>query len=471
MGAGQSKPLLSDEKKNELMEKVAEIAGDYASSLKFDELTNLFDDEYCSKVEILTKEVLDKNLNSVEIEYLTQHQQKGVDVDFTKVDSTTYIKHGTNLKKNQQTRKNRLCAGLAKYFVKIFKIYAAIVKTLNPVYSSDRFDDKIDLFHFYNINPDTFKINEESQNLNKKFEKFDNICDIRIEILKNIYEKKMVAHLPQVKPVNNEQEEKKQEQEEKKEEQEEKKQEQQNNTQVADDVSSIPEEVKEFKPQQRGGNSSAPAFCIYKGKNLNEEYGINELEDLFKDKFNFTKNAYEMSPQSQEQYKSTLINMYKAFTNKNETPGEEIKTFADIRLEDYASDPLCNESVEDTVITFDNADVEMFKKYGNHLNQMISKTFSKYDLLLIILNEIFSFTKNEKTDKVTVRLNKNISEAKLNELSNKTKDIISQLYLECQNDFTKGISIYKSIVYSKLLKRNQNRQINLQSQISNLNSN
>ena len=252
MGAGQSKPLLSDEKKNELMEKVAEIAGDYASSLKFDELTNLFDDEYCSKVEILTKEVLDKNLNSVEIEYLTQHQQKGVDVDFTKVDSTTYIKHGTNLKKNQQTRKNRLCAGLAKYFVKIFKIYAAIVKTLNPVYSSDRFDDKIDLFHFYNINPDTFKINEESQNLNKKFEKFDNICDIRIEILKNIYEKKMVAHLPQVKPVNNEQEEKKEEQEEKKEEQEEKKQEQQNNTQVADDVSSIPEEVKEFKPQQRG---------------------------------------------------------------------------------------------------------------------------------------------------------------------------------------------------------------------------
>ena len=163
--------------------------------------------------------------------------------------------------------------------------------------------------------------------------------------------------------------------------------------------------------------------------------------------------------------------MNKAFTNKNETPGEEIKTFADIRLEDYASDPLCNESVEDTVITFDNADVEMFKKYGNHLNQMISKTFSKYDLLLIILNEIFSFTKNEKTDKVTVRLNKNISEAKLNELSNKTKDIISQLYLECQNDFTKGISIYKSIVYSKLLKRNQNRQINLQSQISNLNSN
>ena len=163
--------------------------------------------------------------------------------------------------------------------------------------------------------------------------------------------------------------------------------------------------------------------------------------------------------------------MNKAFTNKNETPGEEIKTFADIRLEDYASDPLCNESVEDTVITFDNADVEMFKKYGNHLNQMISKTFSKYDLLLIILNEIFSFTKNEKTDKVTVRLNKNISEAKLNELSNKTKDIISQLYLECQNDFTKGISIYKSIVYSKLLKRNQNRQINLQSQISNLNFN
>ena len=59
----------------------------------------------------------------------------------------------------------------------------------------------------------------------------------------------------------------------------------------------------------------------------------------------------------------------------------------------------------------------------------------------------------------------------MTQLSNKTKDIISQLYLECQNDFTKGISIYKSIVYSKLLKRNQARQSSLQNQISNLNSN
>ena len=89
MGNSQSSgKLLSDTGKTDLLEKIGDIAGNYASSLNFEELTNLFDDTYCSQIEILTKDVLDKNLNTVQIEYLAQHQQKGVDVDFTKVNDT-----------------------------------------------------------------------------------------------------------------------------------------------------------------------------------------------------------------------------------------------------------------------------------------------------------------------------------------------------------------------------------------------
>ena len=73
-----------------------------------------------------------------------------------------------------------------------------------------------------------------------------------------------------------------------------------------------------------------------------------------------------------------------------------------------------------------------------------------------------------KTQKTTVRLKKNISEIKVNELFSKTRDIISQLYIDCQKDFIEGINIYKSIVFSNLLKRNQTREKNIQRSIDNL---
>ena len=175
-----------------------------------------------------------------------------------------------------------------------------------------------------------------------------------------------------------------------------------------------------------------------------------------------------MSPQSEGEYKTVVTNMYKAFTNKNETPGEEIKTFADIKLEDYTTDALCTTQVKDTDIKFGPENDAVFKKYANHLNQTISKTFAKYDLLLVILKELFDFTMNEKTKKTGVRMKKNISETKINELFSKTREIITQLYIDCQNDFVKGINIYKSIVYSKLLERNKLREMNLKKDMQQL---
>lgn len=468
MGNTQSSgKLLSDTGKKELLEKIGDIAGNYASSLSFEELTNLFDDSYCSQIEILTKDVLDKNLNTVQIEYLAQHQQKGQNVDFTNVQDTTYVKHGTNLKKNQQTRKNRLCAGLAKYFVKIFKIYAAISKTLNPTYSESS-GEKVDIFGFHNINPETYRVNKDSMHLNQKFHKLENICDIRIEILKRLFDEKLMGNLEQ--PLQEDEPSKKEEQPaQEKPEEEQPPQEQTTLEQPTPEQptqDNIPKEVETFKPIQRGGKE--PPFCRYNGTNLNENSGIEQLEDLFKDKYNFTTKMYEMSPQSEAEYKVVLTNMYKAFTNTNETPGEEIKTFADIKLEGYNSDALCSTQVKDTEIKFGPENDAVFKKYANHLNQTISKTFSKYDLLLIILKEIFEFTLNVKTEKTTVTLKKNLSETKINELFSKTREIISQLYIDCQTDFVKGINIYKSIVYSKLLERNKLREMNLKKDMQQL---
>ena len=490
MGNSQSSSanLLSDSAKNELLQKVQDIAGSYASTLNFDDLTNLFDDSYCSQIEILTKNIIDKNLNNIQIEYLAQHLQKGQEVDLTKIDNITYVKHAKNLKKNQQTRKNRLCAGLAKYFIKIFKIYAAITKTINPVFSENQegLDEKVDVFKFYGINPDTYKIDENSNNLNMKLNKLENICDYRIEILKSLYDKKLVANLPtpeqapvEQKPVEEKPIEQKTEEQTPVEQApieqapiEQQPTEQPLEPTPVEQTNESEIEEKEKKERdiniiQKGGNDDkTPAFCSYKGETLIEQYGIKELEDLFKDKFNFTKNMYEMSPESEEQYKNTVINMYKAFSGKNETPDETIKTFNDIKLLNYNEEPLCLDKIEDTNLKFSNSDTNLFIKYANHLNNMISKTFQRYDLLLVILNEIFQFDLNEKTGKTSVHLKKNLSEEKINQLFFKTRDVISQMYIDCQEDFIKGVNMYKSIVYSKLLQRNKSRQINLQKQMN-----
>ena len=483
MGNAQSSNnLLSDKGKKELIEKVQDIAGSYASSLNFEDMTNLFDDEYCSKIEILTKDILDKNLNTVQLEYLAQHKQKGENVDFTKIDNTTYVKHGTNLKKNQQTRKNRLCTGLAKYFIKIFKIYAAITKTINPNFSDISSQEKIDLFNFYNINPNTYKKEEGQEHLNMKLTSFDNICDIRIEMLKSLYDEKLVANFEQpvappmeeTQPPMEETQPPMEETQPPMEETQPPMEETQPPSQetAPTETPSTTEETQTSQQntnKQQMGGAKEPAFCNYNGKNLNEEYGISELEDLFKDKFNFTTNSYEMSPQSESEYKNTLINMYKAFTGKNETPGPEIRSFSDVILTEYSQDKLCTTDVDDNDLKYEvNTFQRMFIKFANHLNKMISKTFSKYDSLLLILKQIFSFEFNEKTKKTVVRLNKNTNESTLDQLLKKTREIITQLYIDCQNDFIEGINIYKSIVYTNLLKRNKSRQINLQKQMQDI---
>ena len=97
--------------------------------------------------------------------------------------------------------------------------------------------------------------------------------------------------------------------------------------------------------------------------------------------------------------------------------------------------------------------------YANNLKQMISSATEKQQQLLNIINAIFIFMENKDSNKKTIRINPNLTHAKLQKLIDYTRSFIVELYLKCETDFTKGIQLYEAIVESRMFQSSQ-RQIN-----------
>jgi hypothetical protein len=73
-------------------------------------------------------------------------------------------------------KKKRICIGIAKFYVKIAHIFAAIVMTINPVYTYK--DNTGETVHTGLLKKDTIP-----KNTKRKITKY-NICDNRIKALK-----------------------------------------------------------------------------------------------------------------------------------------------------------------------------------------------------------------------------------------------------------------------------------------------
>ena len=113
------------------------IASKYITQASFQELTNLHKPEYCKKLVILTSKVIQHYLNDMEIDYLDQktHDNKIIN----KMAKTKIVYLDTNdldrLDISSRVRKRRMCIGIAKFYVKIAHLFAAISMTINPQYT------------------------------------------------------------------------------------------------------------------------------------------------------------------------------------------------------------------------------------------------------------------------------------------------------------------------------------------------
>ena len=155
MGNNSSKTNAAGTNKNEsknfkdLYDVMDYIATYYILTMDFQSLTKLSEKEYCNNLVILTSDIINKYFNDLDITYLAQRIKNGAEVNELVKEHATFLTKGQfdslDIKNDKQKsiKKKRVCIGIAKFYIKIAHIFAAIVTTINPVYIIFWFCNKI----------------------------------------------------------------------------------------------------------------------------------------------------------------------------------------------------------------------------------------------------------------------------------------------------------------------------------------
>ena len=132
-------------------------------------MKNLSDLKYCDNLVILTSNIIANHLSDLDVEFLAQRTKSGVEVNEMTKQKVLYLNKDdlTNLDVRNKIQKKRLCIGIAKFYIKIAHLFAAVVTTINPIYTwkgaaGDK--QKVDLMHKQDI-PKDAKVSTERINL------------------------------------------------------------------------------------------------------------------------------------------------------------------------------------------------------------------------------------------------------------------------------------------------------------------
>jgi hypothetical protein len=386
------------------------IATYYILTMDFKSLTKLSEKEYCDNLVIITSDIVEQYFNDIEITYLAQRIKDGLQVNELKKENVNFLTkqqlESLDIQKDEQKtiKKKRVCLGIAKFYIKIAHIFAAIVMTINPVYMyKDEFGNIVR----------TGLLNKDKipKNIPRKVYKM-NICDERIH---SLMDKK-----------DNEN----------------------------------PNKMAYINPKLCTMNVKKDGSI----KNLAEEPGIMELMQLYlDDNYDYSNGTFTgMSEETKKQFQKDLKTFYTAFTG-NENMPPEITKFSDIKLRDYQTKKGCSEPDPffQKKYQVDKTN-ELFIQYANNLKNMIQSATKKQKELLDIINDLFSFVVEPYTGKKKIRVNPKLTEASLQKIVESARNIILELYIKCETDYINGIKIYEAIVESKILETTKNQIQTLQ---------
>jgi len=385
------------------------IATYYILTMDFQSLSKLSEKAYCDKLVILTSDIVDRYFNDMEVTFLEQRIKGGLEVNDLKKENVRYI-NKDNLESldisndvQKSIRKKRVCIGIAKFYVKIAHIFAAIVMTINPVYT------------YKDSNGQTVKTtllekDKIPKNVNRKLFRL-NICDNRIRALKRgEYIDEQTGNVtiqPQVCDINI-------------------------------------------------GQDGLP-------KTLENEPGIPELLRLYlDDKYDYSNGSFlGMTEETEKEFRKDLKIFYTAFTG-NENMPDTIKKFSDIKLRDYSKKPGCQppNSVLKGTYTLNKKD-ELFVKYAENIKSMIQSAADNQYKLLEVINDLFSYVNDPYTGKRVIRINPKLTDELLQKAVEKTRKLIVNLYVKCETDYVNGVQIFEAIVESKIFQTTQKQIENL----------
>jgi len=433
-------------KKFKLPNTLHYIAAKYITKLNFKDMENLHKPDYCNKMVLLTSKILQKNLTMMEVEYLDLSVRGSNPHEFTerkKKDIVAYLEK-ENIDKmdvSSKRRKQRICNGIAKFYIKVAHVFAAINKACNPHL------EYID----YAGNKQSIPIMKKHtipKGVKSTLTKM-NFCTKRINALKPVQNtenrivvkgkncnmnKKMVPIVGGAnEPMSYEQ----------------------NRDPRNDPPSPIGQEPTGWSVPDRTTIETPVEVSeeFEDTMSLSDEIGIPELEKLYYDVFDFkTGEFYEMSKKSKIQYNKDLTTFYNTLNRTKKLPAN-IKKFSQVKLKDFHNQGLCKiENSPWTKSYTAKASNKLFQSYAKHVSDMIKKNEENEKHLLNIIEQLFSFWIDPKTREKKITLNPKLNYKRLDKLITPTREKLITLYLDCEKDFQKGLNILEAIVKDRLIK-------------------
>jgi len=356
---------------------------------------------------LLPANVVHDYSNVHEVNYLAQRLEKDEVKNYMTQDGVVIldkkkIEDGVYDVQNA-TQKTRLCYGLAKFYVKISQIFAGIVTTINPVFT---YTDENGIKHEKTLMkkneiPERFLTGDKR---NRRAKTRVNLCNNRLNSL-----------------INN----------------------------------------KSFEPDENGNITIKPNLCmanIDKSSNnvkgLGDEPGIPELEFLYYDKFDSNTGKYTgMTDTMKKKYLEDVEAFFKAFTDNEEFPEDgSIRKMSDIKLRDLRNIKGCRREGGNIYQREYSGPLKhkLFKQYVDQTKQMMDNMKKNQDKLLSIIDDLFVFTINPQTKKKEIRVNPMLTEKTLPKVEKNARDLIKNLYIQCESDFMKGLEIFEAIVEKQI---------------------
>ena len=390
------------------------IATYYILTMDFKSLSKLSEKAYCDKLVILTSDIIQRYFNDMEITYLAQRIKDGAEVNNLSKEKVIFI-NKDNLESldisndaQKSIKKKRVCIGIAKFYVKIAHIFAAIVMTINPVYT---YKDSTG----QTVKTGLLEKDKIPKNVNRKMYKL-NICDNRIRSLKK--------------------------------------------GETVDEATgnvTIQPNVCDMNITKTGLD-----------KTLSDEPGITELMKLYlDDNYDYSNGSFMgMSDSTKTQFMKDLKLFYTAFTG-NETMPSEITKFSDIKLKNYNKKNGCQGAnpIFKNKYTLNKKD-KLFIDYAENTKKMIQTAADNQSKLLSIINELFTFIIDPYSGKKVIRINPKLNDELLQKSVEKTRKLIVDLYVKCETDYVNGVKLYEAIVESKILETTQKQIETLKTEAS-----
>ena len=404
MGANQS----SEPKKKHLSQVIDYVAANFITKQNFQDMVNLSDMKYCNDLVVITADVIAKSLSDMDIKYLAQRLKDGVEINEMTKEKVIFLDRNKldDLDITNATQKRRVCIGIARFYVKVAHLFAAITTTVNPTYV---FNDAAGQRTSVNL-LDKSDIPEGAKTSLRRI----NICSQRINAL-----------------LNN------------------------NDYDVGKDVAvSVGPSFCNINYDRSKGTD----------KKLSGEPGIPELEKLYYDEYDYDKGGFTgMTPATRKNvYEKDVETFYRAFTGNEKIPvdadgSKKIRRFSDISLRDFHKSKGCAPGGVYTKSYKGTLSDKLFSNYANHVRQMIVTAEKNQDKLLKIIDKLFVYSIHPKTKSRQIVINPALTEKDLQVLVEEARGIIVELYITCEDDFVKGLQMFEAIVENRIMETGESQ--------------